>query len=103
MHILSCLIMLQLNDDEDTCKSEVEVLPAGAVAGIAVTVTLLLTLPVCVVITLRVAWNITRRGSSIEDHQQKSQQVQDPIYEEPPETAIPLSDNQAYGTQRKNS
>ena len=103
MHILSCLIVLQLNDGEDTCQSEGEVLSAGCAAGIAVTVTLLLTLPVCVVISLGVAWNVTRRGSSSEGHQQKSQQVQDPIYEEPPETAIPLSDNQAYGTQRKNS
>ena len=39
-----------------------------------------------------------------EGDQHKSQQVQEAIYEEPPETAIPLSDNQAYGhfdTQRK--
>ena len=93
----------QLNDGDDTCKSEGEVLSAGAVAGIAVIVTLLLALPMCVGVVLGVAWNITRRGSSIEGHQQKSQQVQGPIYEEPPETTIPLSDNQAYGTQRNNS
>ena len=103
MHILSCLIVCQSNNDEDTCTSEGEVLSAGAVAGIAVTVTLLLALPVGVGVGLGVTWNITRCGSSIEGHQQKSQQVQDPIYEEPPETAIPLSDNQAYGTQWKNS
>ena len=116
MHF-SCLIMLQLHDGEDTCKSEEEVLSAGAVAGIAVTVTLLLALPVGVVIGLGVAWNVTRHGTSSEGdqqkspsihsegHQQKMEQVQEAIYEEPPETAIPLSDNQAYGhidMQRKN-
>ena len=97
--------MLQLNNGEDTCKSEVEVLSAGAVAGIAVTVTLLLALPVGVVIGLGVAWNVTRCGSNSEGDQHKSQQVQEAIYEEPPETTIPLSDNQAYGhieMQRKN-
>ena len=99
--------MLQLNDGEDTCKSEGEVLSAGAVAGIAVTVTLLLTLPVGVVIGLGVAWYVMRRGRdpTSEGHQQKMEQVQEAIYEEPPETTVPLSDNQAYGhivTQRKN-
>ena len=101
--------MLQLNDGDDTCKSEVEVLSAGAVAGIAVTVTLLLALPVGVVIGLGVAWYGKRcgQGPSIhsEGDQHKSQQVQEAIYEEPPETAIPLSDNQSYGhfeMQRKN-
>ena len=94
---------------EDTCKSEEEVLSAGAVAGIAVTVTLLLALPVGVAIGLGVAWYGKRCGQSpsihSEDDQHKSQQVQEAIYEEPPETAIPLSDNQAYGhidTQRRN-
>ena len=99
--------MLQLNDGEDTCKSEEEVLSAGAVAGIAVTATLLLALPVGVVIGLGVAWYGMRcvRNPTSKSHQQKMEQVQEAIYEEPPETAIPLSDNQAYGhidTQRKN-
>jgi hypothetical protein len=49
-------------DLKDTCKSEGEVLSAGAVAGIAVTVTLLLALPVGVVIGLGVAWYGMRRG-----------------------------------------
>ena len=92
-----------------TCKSEEEVLSAGAVASIAVTVTLLLALPVGVVIGLGVAWYGKRRGQGPSIHsegdQHKSQQVQEAIYEEPPETAIPLSDNQAYGhfdIQRRN-
>ena len=96
------LYLLQLDDGEDTCKT-------GAVAGIAVTVTLLLALPVGVVIGLGMAWYGKRhdQGPSIhgEDEQHKSQQVQEAIYEEPPETAIPLSDNQAYGhidIQRRN-
>ena len=45
------------------------------------------------------------RDPTSEGHQQKMEQVPEAIYEEPPETAIPLSDNQAYGhidTQRKN-
>ena len=80
---------------------EVEIFLAGAVAG--VTVTLLLALPLCVVIGLGVAWYGKRRGQGPSTHsesdQHKSQQVQEAIYEEPPETAhaIPLSDNQAYG------
>ena len=111
MHIkfLSCLIVLQLNNGEDTCKSEGEVLSAGTAAGIAVTVTLLLALPVGVVICLGVAWYGKKHGQGpsihSEGYQHKSQQVQEAIYEEPPETAIPLSDNQAYGhidMQRKN-
>ena len=106
IHILSCPIVCQSNNSEDTCKSEEEVLSAGAVAGIAA-VTLLLALPVGVVIGLGVAWNVMRRvrDPTSEGHQQKSQQVQEAIYEEPPETTIPLSNNQAYGhidTQRKN-
>ena len=103
---MSCIVC-QSNNGEDTCKSEEEVLSAGAVAGIAVTVTLLLALPVGVVIGMGVAWYVSRRvrDPTSEGHQQKMEQVQEAIYEEPPETAIPLSDNQAYGhidTQRKN-
>ena len=95
------------HDSEE--RSEGEVLSAGAAAGIAVTVTLLLSLPVGVVIGLGVAWYGKRRGRGPSTHsegdQHKSQQVQEAIYEESPETAIPLSDNQAYGhidMQRKN-
>ena len=95
------------HDSEE--RSEGEVLSAGAAAGITVTVTLLLALPVGVVIGLGVAWYGKRCGQDPSTHtegdQHKSQQVQEAIYEEPPETAIPLSDNQAYGhfdIQRKN-
>ena len=94
----------------DTCntrKCEENGLSAGATAGIAVAVTLLLVLPVGVVIGLGVACYGMRhgRGPTSEGGQQKSQQLQGAIYEEPPETAIPLRDNQAYGhldIQRKN-
>ena len=60
-----------------------------------------------VVIGVGVTWYGKRRGRgpTSEGDQHKSQQVQEAIYEEPPETAIPLSDNQAYGhidMQRKN-
>ena len=96
---------------EDSCKSEEEALSAGVVAGIAVTVTLLLAIPVGVVIGVGVACYGKRRGQGPSIHsegdQHKSQQVQEAVYEEPPETAhaIPLSDNQAYGhfdIQRRN-
>ena len=90
--------MGQSNNGEDSCKSEGEVLSAGAVAGIAVTVTLLLTFPVGVVIGVGVAWYGQKcgQGPTSEGDQHKSQQVQEAIYEEPPDSAIPLSDNQAY-------
>ena len=90
--------MGQSNKGKDSCKSEGEDLSAGAVAGIAVIVTLLLALPVGVVIGVRVAWYGKRCGQGLtsEGDQHKSQQVQEAIYEEPPDSAIPLSDNQAY-------
>ena len=63
MHILLCLIVCQSNNGVDTCKSEEEeVLSAGVAAGIAVTVTLLLALPLGVVIGLGVAWYGKRHG-----------------------------------------
>ena len=62
-----------------------------------------------VVIGVGVTWYGKKRGQGPSIHsegdQHKSQQVQEAIYEEPPETAIPLSDNQAYGhidIQRRN-
>ena len=88
-------------DCEDTkrCEGDSKGLAAGATVGIAVTVTFLLTLPVGVVIGLGVAWYGMRRDQShnSKGSQQKSQQLQEAIYEEPPATAIPLRDNQAYG------
>ena len=94
-------------DSEDTCECEGECLSAGATVGIAVTATLLLALPVGAVIGLGVACYGMRRGRgpTSEGGQQKCQQLQGAIYEEPPETAIPLRDNQAYGhcdIQRNN-
>ena len=73
---------------------------AGATAGIAFTITLLVALPVGVVIGLGVAWWVWRRGQgpTSEGPQQKTeQQLQGAIYEEPVEIVIPLSDNLAYG------
>ena len=100
-------IVLRLDSSEDTCKCDREDLSAGAAAGIAVTVTLLLVLPAGVIMGLGVALYGMRRGrgATSEDGQQKSQQLQEAIYEEPPETAISLRDNQAYGhldIQRNN-
>ena len=76
-------------------------LSASAAAGIAVAITLLVSLPVGVVIGLCVAWCMRRRGRGATSGgtQQKMEQLQGAIYEEPGpvDTAIPLSDNQAYG------
>ena len=82
-------------------------LSAGAAVGLAVALTILVALPVGVVL----GWCIwgRGRGSSGKGTQQK---VQGAIYEEPGpgpavqlgpvDTAIPLTDNQAYGQVKKN-
>ena len=76
-------------------------LSAGAAVGLAVALTLLVALPVGVVL----GWCIwgRGRGSSGKGAQQK---VQGAIYEVPGpgrvDTAIPLTDNQAYGQVKKN-
>ena len=70
---------------------------AGAVAGIAVAITLLVALPVGVVIGLGVAWWFRRRGQGPGPHQKMEQQLQGADYDEPLETDIPLRDNKAYG------
>ena len=84
-------------------------LSAAATAGIAVAVTAIVSLPVGVVIGLCVAWCMMRRGRGATSGgtRQKMEQLQGAIYEEPGpvDTAIPLSDNQAYGhvnMQRRN-
>ena len=80
-------------------------LSAGTAAGLAVALTLLVALPVGVVLGCCGLWCIWRRGrgSSGKGTQQK---VQGAIYEVPGpgpvDTAIPLTDNQAYGQVKKN-
>ena len=77
-------------------------LSAGAAAAIAVALTLLVALPVGVVIGYFGTW-WQRRGPRGQSTQQKQEQLEldKPIYEElgtgPVDTAIPLSENQAYG------
>ena len=87
--------------DSDS-DSESDGLSAGAVAGIAVVITLL-------VIGCCSMWCMMRhgRGATSGGTKQKMEQLQGAIYEEPGpvDTAIPLSDNQAYGhvnVQRRN-
>ena len=94
--------------DSDS-DSESDGLSAGAVAGIAVVITLLVSLPVGVVIGCCSMWCMMRhgRGATSGGTKQKMEQLQGAIYEEPGpvDTAIPLSDNQAYGhvnVQRRN-
>ena len=83
-------------------------LSAAATVGIAVAVTAMVSLPVGVVIGLCVAWCMMRRGrGATSGGTQQKMELQGAIYNEPGpvDTAIPLSDNQAYGhvnMQRRN-
>ena len=94
----------------DGCSdSKSDGLSASAAAGITVAISIIVLLPVGVVIGLCVAWCMMRcgRGATSRGTQQKMEQLQGAIYEEPGpvDTAIPLSDNQAYGhvnMQRRN-
>lgn len=97
----TCITGSPHNEGSD---STTDGLSAGAAAGIAVALTLLVTLPVGVVIGyFGTRWQ--RRGPRGQGTQQKQKQEQleldKPIYEElgtgPVETAITLSENQAYG------
>ena len=76
-------------------------LSAGGVAGITFAITLLVVLPVGVVLGCCGMWCVMRYsgGPTSGGGQQKVEQLQAAIYEEPSpvETAIPLTDNQAYG------
>ena len=73
-----------------------------AVSVIAGAVTLIVTLPVGVVLGCCAMWYIMRRrqGHTLEHPEQKMEQIQEAIYDEPLETTIHLSDNQAYGLSK---
>ena len=81
-------------------------LSAGAAAAIAVALTLLVALPVGVVIGYFGTWWQRRglRGQGTQ-HKQEQLELDKPIYEEPGtgpvDTAIPLSENWAYGQVNK--
>ena len=87
-------------DEEYECESESGGLSAGAIAGITFAITLLVVLPEGVVLGCGM-WCVMRYsgGPTSGGGQQKVGQLQAAIYEEPSpvETAIPLTDNQAYG------
>ena len=85
----TCPYVLFLLQEID-CDSEI--LSSGAVAGIAVTISVLAALPVGILIGCCGVWCVKRWGK-------KHQQLQEATYEEPAAagTAIPLSDNLAYG------
>ena len=84
----------------------------GAAAGVAIFITVLMALPVGVLIGCWGVWCVRRRGKGRgprNTQQEQPQQLQGAIYEEPGpgpvDTAIPLTDNQAYGhinMQRRN-
>lgn len=95
-----------VNTDISTPENKKNGLSTAAVAGITLVITLTVTLPAGVILGCSGAWCVWRRhgrGSSGQDEQQKLEklQVQGTIYEEPDpglvDTAIPLSENQAYG------
>ena len=73
-----------------------------AASVIAGTVTLLVTLPVGVVLGCCAMWYMMRcrQGHTLESPEQKMEQMQEAIYDEPLETTIQLSDNQAYGLSK---
>ena len=92
---------------DDGSDSTSDGLSTGAAAGLAVALTLLVALPVGVVIGCCGAWCIWRRGRGPSGiYNQKIERIQGTIYEEPGpgpvDTAIPLTDNQAYGQVKKN-
>ena len=80
-------------------------LSTGVAVGLAVVLTILVTLPVGVVLGCISLWCIWRRGRGPSD-QDTQQKVQGAIYEVPVpgpvDTAMPLTDNQAYGQVKKN-
>ena len=65
-------------------------------------VTLIVILPVGVVLGCCGMWYMMRRrqGHTLECPEQKMEQIQEAIYDEPLETTIHLSDNQAYGLSK---
>ena len=89
------------DDSDDKSNSTSDGLSVGAIAGLAVALILLVALPVGVVL----GWCIWRRGRGPSD-QGTQQKVQEAIYDVPVpgpvDTAIPLTDNQAYGLVKKN-
>ena len=73
----------------------VDCVAASVIAG---AVTLIVTLPVGVVLGCCGMWYMMRhrQGHTLERPEQKIEQMQEAIYDEPLETTIHLSDNQAY-------
>ena len=94
-HVIPHHIFFLLQEME--CDSQI--LSSGAVAGIAVTISVLLALPLGVLIGCWGVW-YRKRWSRKDTQKKQQQQLQGAaIYEEPGPvgTAIPLSDNLAYG------
>ena len=62
----------------------------------------IVTLPIGVVLGCCAMWYMMRhrQGHTLEHPEQKMEQMQEAIYDEPLETTIHLSDNQAYGLSK---
>ena len=94
-HVMPHHVLFLLQEME--CDSQI--LSSGAVAGIAVTISVLMALPLGVLIGCWGVWCGKRWGREDTQKEQQQQLQGAAIYEEPGPvaTAIPLSDNLAYG------
>ena len=71
-------------------------LSARDAAVIASATTFLLSISVGVFLGCCVCYFMRQNQTTIKDPQQKMEQLQEPVYEEPPDTVIPLNKNQDY-------
>ena len=83
-----------VDDNVDDDSSANDILSTGGVAGIAVTATLLLVLPVGMIAGLGVARCLWKHGKGA-----TSEAPKESVFMRSLEAAIPLSDNQAYGQE----
>ena len=90
-----CDMSCRFNDD----GANVDCVAASVIAG---AVTLIVTLPVSMVLGCcgMLYFMRRRQGYTLERPEQKMEQMQEAIYDEPLETTIHLSDNQAYGLSK---
>ena len=85
----STAITVAVGSSNEGCQS------VGLAVGIAVALSLLVVLPVGVVLGISGMWCLTRSRAAAGDKGKRN--VAPVLYEEPPKTTIPLTENQAYG------
>ena len=90
-----CLDISTLGLNGNNCLSD------GVAAGIAAATTFLLTMSVGVVLGWCLWYKMRKnRAPTVDGTREKIEQLQETIYDEPLEPAIPLTDNEAYGKVR---